>query len=237
MRICFVDDNTTLLEYMESQLQEFQDKYNIPCSLSVYNSAEEMLFENQEGYPFDVIILDINMDGMNGIELARKIRQTDKKVPIAFLTAMADYVFDGYEVQAIRYLMKPIQQEQLFRLLELTYKELSREIPFLLVASSGDKIKVDYEDIYYVEAAGHYIYIYLMKNCYQMKGSINSIGKSLCSGSFVFTHRSYIVNLKHVVRICREECILSDGRRIPISRGLYKNVNDAFITLYKDGEF
>ena len=147
MRICFVDDNTTLLEYMESQLQEFQDKYNIPCSLSVYNSAEEMLFENQEGYPFDVIILDINMDGMNGIELARKIRQTDKKVPIAFLTAMADYVFDGYEVQAIRYLMKPIQQEQLFRLLEHTYKELSRENPFLLVASSGDKIKVDYEDI------------------------------------------------------------------------------------------
>lgn len=237
MNICFVDDNTTLPEYMKSEILKFQVKSNIPCSLSFYKSAEEMLFENNESYPFDLIILDINMNGMNGIALARKIRQKDKKVPIAFLTAMADYVFDGYEVQAIRYLMKPVEEEQLFKLLTLTYKELSRENPFLLVTSSLEKIKVDYDDIYYVEASGHYIYIYLEGIHYEMKGSISSIGRALCTDSFVFTHRSYIVNLKYVDKIYKEECILSDGRHVPISRGLYKSVNDAFISLYKDGEF
>lgn len=95
MRICLVDDDSTQLDYLKVMINRWSDKHNIYSELSFYHSAEEMLFEHNKSYPFDLIVLDIQMGNINGIELAKTIRESDKNVILAFISGMADYVFDG----------------------------------------------------------------------------------------------------------------------------------------------
>ena len=142
MRICLVDDDSTQLKYFKLIIGKWANLKNTNVEIAFYLSAEEMLFENPQSYPFDMIILDIQMEKISGIQLAKRIRETDKSVILAFVSGIADYVFEGYEVQAIRYILKPIKQEQIFELLDLVKtKNIHRE-KFMVLSISGEKRKV-----------------------------------------------------------------------------------------------
>ena len=112
MNIAYCEDEKIQKEILEELLCRWGK-----VDLVWYESAEQMLFECDGRYPFDLIILDIQMRNQNGMELARQIRRADPQVPLLFLTATKEYVFEGYEVNALRYLIKPIQPSQLFAIL------------------------------------------------------------------------------------------------------------------------
>lgn len=234
MRIAYCDDEKMQYIFLKELTDKWEKKVNIHCDITVYASAEEMLFENQESFSFDFIILDIELDKMNGINLARQIRQVDKSVTIAFLSNSKKYVFEGYEVGAVRYLLKPLTEKQIFPLLDMVQKTLEEEKQYIIIGVSGEKIKLAINDICYVEALGHYIAIHTGNNTYEIKMNINEISDRLNNG-FIATHRSYLVNLGCVERITRTDCILSEGHMIPISRNSYNAVNKAFIEFYKGG--
>jgi DNA-binding LytR/AlgR family response regulator len=237
MRIAYCDDETTQFIYLKELADIWEQVNEENCDIKVYGSAEEMLFENPESFPFDFIILDIEMDEMNGIDLARSIRKIDKNVAIAFLSNSSEYVFDGYEVQAVRYLMKPLKQEQLFPLFDMIKKSQRAEKRYIIVTSEGERVKLDAEGIMYIEALGHYVKIFAEDQIYEVKKNINDIAKELKDSGFVGTHRSYLVNLAFLDRITKTACILSDGVSVPISRNAYKAVNEAFIEYYKGGKY
>ncbi|BCJ96594.1 DNA-binding response regulator [Anaerocolumna cellulosilytica] len=234
MRIAYCDDEKVQGIYVKELTTEWEKEGNGRCELKIYGSAEEMLFENVDFFPFDFIILDIELDRMNGIELAKNIRKVDKNVIIAFLSNSREYVFDGYEVQAVRYLMKPITREQLFPLLDMVKENSGKEKQYIIVGGVGEKIKLELDDILYVEASGHYVSIYTEKTSYEVKMNMNEITNEL-NDSFISTHRSYAVNLHHVERITKSECHLKGGHSVPVSRGAYKKVNQEFIIYYKGG--
>ena len=224
MRICICDDDIQQCKNLKSMIDSL-GLHNI----SIYHSAEELLFECAEGFPFDVIFLDIQMQEMNGIDCARKIRLIDKKISIVFLTMMKEYVFDGYEVNAIRYLLKPLQLDKCKEVLELIQASLQKEHTFLYI----NKTKIDCEDILYIESFKHYCSIH-GKEVLEVKTSISELYESLPDG-FLQTHRSYIVNLAHVESIVKEGCLLSDNTVIPISRNSLKKVNEVFMEYIKGG--
>ena len=239
MRIAYCDDEEIQLEYMQRLAERWAEQMGVPLTYCAYKSAEEMLFENAEGYPFDLLILDIDMPGMDGapgmsgMELARKIRAKDAKIPIIFLTNKQEYVFEGYEVQALRYLLKPMSEEKLFPLLGEVHMAAREEVQSLIVSADGEHCKIAVSDILYLEADAHYVRIHTTKRDYMVKRAFTELAGELTDG-FIVTHRSYLVNLLHVERVQRTECILSDGSSIPISRNNYKAVNEAFIGYWKD---
>ena len=235
MRIAYCDDEKAQYIFLKKLTDEWGRAGNKQCNITVYTSAEEMLFKNQESYLFDFILLDIELDKMNGIELAERIRAVDKRVFIAFLSNSREYVFKGYEVGAVRYLLKPLEKEQLFPLLDLIQGRIGEERQYLVIGAAGEKIKLDVEDICYVEALGHYIMIHTDDQTYELKMNMNEIADRLKTG-FIATHRSYLVNLSRIERITRKDCIVAGKVAIPISRNSYQSVNQAFIEFYKGGE-
>lgn len=175
------------------------------------------------------------MKRMDGMELARRIRKRDPEVRLAFLTGRKEYVFQGYEVQAVRYLLKPLKQEALEALLDLVAEQLGREKRYLLVSENGEKQKIDMDSILYVESDAHYIRIYTERSHpILIKMNMKELAQRLAGSGFIQTHRSYLVRLEAIERITKDSCFLSCGTAVPVSRGLYKTVNEAFIAYYKE---
>ncbi|MDA3932464.1 MAG: LytTR family DNA-binding domain-containing protein [Tenericutes bacterium] len=234
MRICLVDDDSIQLDYLKVIIDKWSNEHSINTELSFYYSAEEMLFEHNESYPYDVIVLDIQMGHMNGIELAKRIRKTDENVILAFISGMADYVFDGYEVQAIRYILKPIKDNKVYELLDYANTHITTENSYIIISVSGEKKKINYDDIIYFESMGHYITLHLENEEYDYKYNISDLCLDLADTEFIRTHRSYVVNMKYVEKITRNECQLVQNINIPLSRNSYKSVNEKFINYYKE---
>lgn len=224
MKICICDDDKNQCEELKEMILK-HDTHEI----IIYHSAEEMLFECENHFSFDCLFLDIQMKKINGIELAKKIRLYDEHLIIVFLSAISDYVFEGYEVQAIRYLLKPLSEKKCFELLDLIQNSLKQEVFYLYI----NKTKINCDDILYIEAIGHYCHLH-MNNTLETKENISKLLKELPS-YFIQTHRSYLVNLKHVDAINKDVCVLDNQDLIPISRNSIKSVNKAFMEFLKGG--
>ena len=233
MRICLVDDDSTQLDYLKLLISKWSNINNVNIDVNFYHSAEEMLFENEKSYPFDMIILDIQMGNINGLELAKRIRETDTQVLIAFISGMADYVFEGYNVQAVRYILKPVIEEKVYELLDYLKKYKSTDRKYLVLSAFGEKRKVYFDEIVYLESKGHYVSFYLVDKQYEYKYNISDLCGELPEADFVKTHRSYIANVKYIERVTKTDCYLLKDISIPLSRSSYKSVNEKFISYHK----
>ncbi len=203
----------------------------------LFESAEEFMFKNED-FPYDAVFLDIAMRQMNGMELAHAIRRKDKKLPIAFLTADKTFAIEGYEVRAVRYLLKPITAEKLESLLDELLSERekrSEETVCITVGENGIMKRIAEEDICYVEVVGHYTHLHLAgAAAIRIKESLAAVVARFHSKEqFVKCHRSYVVNLAYVEKISRTDCTLADNTVLPVSRSAYQCLNERFITYYK----
>lgn len=232
MRIALCDDNPTLTRTFTELIMSWSAGSGCKCQVVCFHSPKELLFETQGTYPFELMLLDIEMPDMSGMELARIIRRTDQKVLIAFLTNYADFVFDGYEVGAFRYLLKAQANEKLFPLLDEAGTKLEREKHYLLVKAQGEDIRLELTEILYLEADRHDTIIHMEKESRLLKLPISKLSP-LLGEAYAMAHRSYIVNLEYVERLSRKECLMSNGERVPVSRGAFGSLNCAFISYYK----
>lgn len=234
MIIGLCDDNDVQLGYLKSLVASWMKLSNVKCDIFTYTSAEQLIFENNGSFPFDLLILDIQMGQMNGMELARHIRCLDKDILLIFITGLRDYVFEGYEVGALRYLLKPLKEDQFMALLDEAFGRIDQNNRrWYIFTHEGEKVKLSYDDIVYIEARGHYIELVSKNKSYELKGSIGQMYKELGENGFFCTHRSYMVNLKHLERINKSDCMMSNGASIPVSRSSYQNLNKAFIHYYR----
>lgn len=234
MRICLCEDDKTQLAYVNNLINNWADMKRIQLQTFQYESAERLLFEHMDSFPFDLLILDIHMDKINGMELARKIRVLDKDLPILFLTGQAEYVYEGYEVGAFRFLLKPIKEEQIRSALDQIVEKLASETDkYYIFQYMGEIIKIGYKDIIYIESFGHYVKLITGNKVYEWKYSLGKIMKELEDERFCSPHRSYLVNLLYIESMGKSECVLSTGIKVPISRSNYQNFHLAFIQYYK----
>ncbi|MBR2884958.1 MAG: response regulator transcription factor, partial [Clostridia bacterium] len=180
----------------------------------------------------DSLLLDIQMKAMDGIELAEKIRETDKSVQIIFITGFSDYISKGYDVSALHYLIKPVEKEKFFEVLSKAEGNLKHNDKYLLFTVGNENIKINQSEIIFIEAFGHSSCIVSENAEYEVKYSISEIMKMLDEG-FVYCHRSYIVNLKHISRITKTDVVFDNGKSVPVSRRMYSDVNKSFINFYR----
>lgn len=238
MRIAYCEDEPAQAALVRDMVMQWAESCKITAEVILYESAEEFLFKN-ETFLYDVVFLDIAMRQMNGVELARAIRQKDKNLPIAFLTADRTFAIEGYEVHAVRYLLKPVTAEKLGSLLDELLEAAEKDMQDTVCITVGEKgavRKISESSICYIEVLGHYTQLHLKdSSAVRIKESLAAVAAMLHQRElFVKCHRSFVVNLSCVEKISRAECMLSDGTRLPVSRSSYQDLNERFIRYYRE---
>lgn len=243
MRIAYCEDEPAQAGLVRAMILQWAESRGTTAEVILYESAEEFLFKNDtlvnEAFPYDIVFLDIAMRKMNGVALARAIREKDKRLPVAFLTADKAFAIEGYEVHAVRYLLKPVTMEKLAGLLDELLEAVEKDTQDTVCITVGEKgavRKLAEGSICYIEVLGHYTQLHLNDgSTIRIKESLAVVAAMLHRKElFVKCHRSFVVNLAYVEKISRAECALCDGTVLPVSRSAYQELNERFIRHYKE---
>lgn len=227
LKIAICDDEQNQIEYITSLVTLWSAKEGHSCEIRTFESAEAFLFEYEDDKAYDILLLDVEMKNITGIELAKRIRKDNNRAEIVFITSHFEFVGEGYEVDALHYLVKPISEDKLSQVLTKAAEKLSVEPPSVVISCEGETVKLYESDILYAESFLHYIVIHTKDKEYRIKESISAFEDRL-SDDFYRIHRSYIASLKHITRISRSS--INIGKiEIPLSRGKYDDINRAFI--------
>lgn len=233
VRVAIAEDETKLHDYYGKMVEAWGSSRKIRSVITFVESAEEYLFKYDRQNVFDIIFLDVCMKGMNGMELAHEIRKSDRHVQIVFLTGKSEYVFEGYEIGAVRYLLKPVKEDELAKALDACMEKLegSRE-DYLTMKYQGENLRLLKSEIILIQVEGHYLKMRTADRVYEWKASLKEMLAKLDPARFVPANRSAVVNLEFVSKITREECILENGEAVPVSRGAYGPLNEAFMKYF-----
>lgn len=221
------DDDQTQQFKNRTLLEQWAKERNVPVKITCFSSAEAFLFHYEDDKSADVLLLDIEMEKMDGVALARKIRASNKEVQIIFVTGYMEYILDGYEVEALHYLLKPISSESLFPVLDRAVVRLEQNSKILLVRHADGQVRIPLYEIRYIEVMGNYVTIYA-EGAFTAKETLSHFESEL-NEEFLRIGRSYIVNLKFVRNVGKKELTLMDGTVLFLPRGADKKVNRAII--------
>ena len=210
------DDNAAERNYVKSLVLDWSNQSGAGVSIREYPSAEALLFSYPDRPP-DILLLDIEMPGMNGVELAKKLRSRRETVQIVFITGYPD--------------LKPVTPEKLSEVLNRALGKISQAEKKILLPSDGGETAIFLHEIRYIEAQRQYSVIYAGSGEYRLKIPISELETRL-DGYFLRVQRSFIVNLREVLRINRTEVVLKSGEAVPISRGMADVVGKRIIELF-----
>ena len=233
-RIAICEDEKVILDFESSLVKDWAAEAGCPLELDTYISSEQFLFESEDKAPYDVLIFDIQMKNMNGMELAKTLRRRGCDSVIIFVTGVPDYAIEGYEVGAVRYILKPVKTEVLKGLLDSAWSDSQKKSEDYFVLGQGSDLeKISFDKILYIEACGHYVHLKGLDFEREWKAGFSETATAFDGKGFFCLRRGLLVNLAHVERITRTECLLDGGEALPVARGVYKELNEAFIEFFK----
>lgn len=233
MKVAIIDDEISEQNILEKYILEWAMQDKLSIEILKFKSSENFMFSWEDDKKYDLLILDIEMGEMNGLELAKKIRLEDEAIPIIFVTGYDEYMQCGYDVAALHYLIKPVDKSKLFMALN---KVQEKRIPLekMLLATDIGVRSISINKMMYVEANGHRSILYLPNEKITFKESFGDFEKKISGHScFVKCHRAYIVNLKFVSMILKSDVLLDNDEKIPVSRKMLKKVQEEFLRYYK----
>lgn len=235
LNIAVVDDEQAHRDILVKYIKEWEKRKCLDVKVETFESSEVFYFVWCEEQRFDVLFLDIMMGGTDGVSLARKLREKGKNIHIIFTTGIADYMQEGYEVEAMHYLLKPLVREKVWDCLGKCVRKKEDIRNIILLPTEDGLLKIDAESILYAEAVGHYCELVCMAEKYQLKTGIGELAQMLEKyGKFTFCHRSYLINLRKVSKVGKQDIVMDNGKAVPVSRRMYHAVNEAFIGTFMD---
>jgi Response regulator of the LytR/AlgR family len=221
------DDDSVQRDYLTQAVNKWSADNNFTINITCFPSAEAFLFQYSDEKSYDILLLDIEMGEISGVQLAHNVRKDNKEVQIIFVTGYMEYIADGYEVEALHYLLKPVTEDKLFAVLDRAVVKLKRNERAIILDLGYESVRVPLYEIRYAEVQRNYVTVYADNN-YTIKTTLNDIEKQL-DDNFYRAGRSYIVNLKYIRRVTKTEIHLSNGAVIPLPRGHYNAINRAII--------
>ena len=226
-RVAIVDDITTDAEFVQCILNSWADLRQANIQAEVFPSAEAFLFRYAEDKDWDILLLDIEMGAMDGVTMAKRVRQDNEAVQIVFITGYSDYIAEGYEVAALHYLMKPVNREKLLTVLDRAMEKRKQEERCLNLEAYGEMVRSPFYEIRYLDVHQNYVTVHA-KADYTVKRTLGDFEKEL-DNRFCRVGRAMILNLKYTQRVTKTEVRLSDGTVLPLPRGAYEPLNRAII--------
>ena len=230
MRIAICDDE----EIYRIELKSLLDKLliNADYNIDTFDDGNR-LSESFKALPYDLVFLDIEMPAVDGITLAKKIRARSENVFIVFLTSHIEYALEGYEVNALRYLTKPVDIEKLKEVIRYVQEKQgsSRQI---IIKEDGEEILIDINDVIYMESMNQNVRIVTAKGEHVIRYNIGDFEEQLKNDGFFRIHRGYLISLSKVKKLSGNDVILDGGETLPVSRSNVKPLKEALYT-YVEG--
>lgn len=233
MRIAIIEDEQIHRDLLQMYIQEWAGRQMERLWTEQFASAEEFWFAFDADQDFDALFIDIQMPGMNGMELAKKVRKKSVHVEIVFTTGISDYLQEGYEVEALHYLLKPLNKEKVYSCLEKISSRKKTAEMFIVHTEYGS-IRLKAEQVNYIEARAHRSVIGMTTGeKLEIRESITEMETLLPKEEMMRCHRSYLCRIENIFRIEKSELYFDNGSHIPVSRRLYSAVNQAFIQHFR----
>ena len=227
-KIAICDDEQSFITEFKEQLSELATE--MEYTVTEYKSGEALLSKHTCG-KYDIILLDIEMGEINGIETARLIRETDKDVSIAFLTNYSSFALEGYSVRAERYILKN-QPKQLYKeQLSSLLMEYDRKHTLFRFTSSGTVFAARLSDILYFEVYIRKIYLHTADSDkpFEFYGKLSKLEEEYSSHGFVRAGKSYLINISKIKLLEKDSVIMKNGASIPLPRSARSKVADSYL--------
>ncbi len=195
-----------------------------------------MLLKNFGRKQYDIVFLDIEMPGLDGISLAGKLRELSEEIYIVFLTGHVEYALKGYGINALRYLTKPASERDIREVIDYVIKKQHNE-RFLWVKTGEGEYKIRFSDIVFIEAQDQKIIIYAISDRFEIRGKLNDYENRLKNDGFFRIHRSYIVSLSKVTAISGRDITVAGGTVLPVGRTKEKDFRNALMSFVNSEAF
>lgn len=215
-RIVLCEDNDIQRSIIKNFIIKIFDEISNQVDILEFRSGEEMLNYKLDG--IDIFFLDIQMDKISGMDVAKTIRQKNDYSEIIFITALIDYIQDGYKVRAYRYLLKPIEFEDLKeQVLNCIAEIIRKRDNFIIIEGRGTINKIEIDLITYIEVNKKNITIHTLDDIYCTRNSIEKLEKELKAYNFFRCHKSYLINMKRIEHISKN-MVTINGEEVPVSK-------------------
>jgi DNA-binding LytR/AlgR family response regulator len=220
MNVIICEDTKEDAAVLHSHIQKYFKSINCPVNIIAYNNGDSFLedFEAKKLSNIQIVFLDIYMPGINGINLAKKIRRTNDEIVVVFTTMSDNHALDGFAVSALQYLLKPVDYLQVESTLSKCIKLFADSLRFIAVLSGRLTVKIYLKDIMYIEVFNSTILIHTVSETIKSYLSLSELEKQLEGSTFLRTHRSYVVNMCYINDMDTNNFILKDNTVIPIRR-------------------
>lgn len=224
IRIAVVEDDENYVENLKNYLKQYEKESGEKIRITVFSDGEDIATNYKANY--DIILLDIEMKFMNGITTAEEIRKVDNEVVIIFITNMPQYAMKGYEVEALDYVLKPINYFALSQRIDRALSRMKRRSKkYLAIAFKGGVKKVDISQIYYVEVRDHDLIFHTTAGNYTTKGSMRDVENSLQSEAFFRCNKCFLINLEYVESFKNNDVVVGSDV-LQVSRAHKKELID-----------
>lgn len=224
LKIAICDDEQSQVEYLSGVVSAWAEKSRHVVEVKTYSSAKAFLFDYSEEKDFDILLLDIEMPGMNGMDLAKAIRNENNAMQIVFITGYPEFISEGYDVAALHYLLKPLNCEKLRQVLDRAVLNFEKSPRMITFPSGKELLRLRADAIRFGESDGHYVLIHTTEGEYRLRMTVPELVERLGDG-FVRPNRSFVIGLRFVCRVTKTAVILDDGKEIPMAKGSYDRIN------------
>ena len=233
MRIAICDDE----EIYRVQLKTILDKLliNVDYDIDTFSDGN-ILSDAFSKCPYDLVFLDIEMPAVDGITLAKKIRAKSENAFIVFLTSHIEYALEGYEVNALRYLTKPVDIDKLKDVIRHV-QEKQGSAHQIIVKEEGEEIVIDISDVIYMESMNQNVRIVTTKGEHTIRYNMGDFEEELKNDGFFRIHRGYLISLSKVKKLSKNDAIMDGDIALPVSRSNIKPLKEALYAYVEGSAF
>lgn len=233
--IAVCDDELYYRESLLKFLKEYEGKKDIKIKVDEFSSGESLI-EKIKIESYDIILLDVEMKELTGVDTASQIKKLGKNPQIIFVTSHEDYALDAINLDAIGYLVKPVSYEKLEERLDkaiymtglIRAENKSKELYISIRENKTDK-KILLNEIRYIEKIGNRCKIYMSDKEHLCYSTLSGFYERLPKDKFIYCHQGYIVSINHIIDVMPSEILIDNGKQIPLSRKYKKEVRERFL--------
>ncbi len=237
IRIAICDDLISDIEKMKVHIARYEKENSLATDVRTFNTKDEIITAIENANEYDLFFADIYMETLNGIDLVRKIKKNGVQSRVIFFSTSKEHGVDAFSVNALQYLIKPVNYEEFKNAMEIALDNKARSEEKIKVFTGKEIITVKLDNIVYSEAQRNYQYIYTKDgNLIKTRMSCTKLYEMLGAHSeFVRLGASYIINLDYVTSISSDTVCLKDGKKIPVPRGSYADFKQRYVDFYMKG--
>lgn len=237
IRIAVIDDEKNILDAVGDCIKASIDLPDL-VELDTFSGAESFLGEIEKGIKYDILLTDIELAGMNGVELGKQVLKRQPGIYLIFLTSHSEFAIDSYVMEAYQYILKQDMKSRLPPILNRLIGKIQAEHnSYIYIGTTNSKQKIYYNEIISIskhKKGGKYVLLVTTKGEFQERTTLNELVQRLKSKEFVMIARDYIVNMKHIDRVTRNTIYLDNTTHVTISRGKLSKVKEQINTYWRE---